>query len=275
MNSMAHIRRRTNAGFTLVEMLTVLFIIILLSVMAIVATSPMIGRNKVRYATREVHAAILEARHYAIATNSTAAIVFYVRDRFCVVTNSVFEPIDAPVILPEGLDFGIPAEFTVSTSYSTSEAARIWAKTLGDIPAATAAGYNYGVRSVMVIIFQQDGTVRYISRADGTYTPPTGGAVISIGSGGNVGTLKKNITSAETDILVNNTALSSGGGLALIENEIVYYTLSQDAAKDYHMTVTRGYMTPARPHKVGAIIFAGGMAMICVFPLTGGVVQAL
>ena len=262
-------------GFTLAEMLTVLSIIILLSVMAIVATSPMIGRNKIRYATRQVHAAVLQARNYAIATNSTASIVFYVRDRFCVVTNSVFEPVDAPVVLPEGIDFGIPSEFIVGTSYSTSEAARIWAKTLGDIPAATTAGYQYGVRNLMVIIFQQDGTVKYVTRADGTYGVPTGGIVVSIGGGSNIGSLRRAINTTDNDFNVNQSGLGSGGGLCLVDNEIMYYTLRSDALGQYYMTnVVRGYMTPARCHKNGASIFAGGMAMVCIFPLTGGVVQA-
>ncbi len=271
MDRIAMPYRRRDQAFTLAEMLTVIGIVILLALVSIVATSPMISRSRERHAARQLHAATLQARHHAIATNSTASLIVYHGERFCVVTDSQYVPVDAPVVLPEGITFRVPDNHW-RRDVNLSRA-------IGDNTAAIQAGYSNGARPVMVLTFDKDGTGKYVTdvkaEAASRYAKPTGGIVTSVG-GGTVGALLGDVDAFQTRIEISTSHSIEATGYILIDDEIMYVTSIQfeNNGRRAFLVVERGKYTPNRPHSTGAPIFAGG-AWIIFFPQTGGVVQVM
>jgi prepilin-type N-terminal cleavage/methylation domain-containing protein len=275
---------RCPRGFTLAEMLTVLSIIVILSLIAITSTSPFIARSRVRYAARQAHAAILQARHYAIATNSTASVVIYSGERFCVVTNAQFEPIDAPVVLPVGIAFR-PAVMHLSNLLKWTDTAELnWAQILGDGPAAYAAGYrttgapsSQAKRPVCVVTFQRDGTVRYVTPS--AASAKTGGSIVICVGGYEVGRTQNDLSPDADTIVVTGSAAFESRGVVCVNNEIVaYQSIVWDPTSNRTelRTVSRGIYTARRTHSGNSQVFGGwNTAILVIFPLTGAVVQAI
>lgn len=260
------------SGFTLAEMLTVLAIIVLLGTISVVATSPLIARNRERYAARQVHAAILQARHYAIATNSCASLVVYYNDGFCVVTNAQYEPIAPPVVLPEGCGMCVSPRHAVNNAD--------WAVRVGDRDpsnvtrsAAYIAGYTAGYRPMMVVTFQHDGTVKYVTPDANPTSRPTGAIVIGIG-GGTLGYIKDDAGPTDTEIELTARGKFESSGIGIIDNEIIRYSVrySQTGNRVYIYNLTRGIFTPAHSHKARTAVFHPHETLV-IFPLTGGVVH--
>lgn len=256
-------------GFTLVEMLTVLAIIVLLSTIAVVSTAPFLSRNRIRYAARQAHAAILQARSHAIATNSSASVVIYSGERFCVVTNSAYEPIDAPVVLPEGVLFR-PASSHVVSSLQ-------WSNVVGDRVAAQTDGYASGFRPFTIITFNRDGTVKFTTPLPDTAR--NGGAIVICVGGYSAGNIKNAIGMDENIVEVTGYGAFESRGLAVIDNEIVsYQSITYEPSGNRYILkdVARGRYTARRKHAANAVVYsASSGAILVVFPLTGGVVQAI
>jgi prepilin-type N-terminal cleavage/methylation domain-containing protein len=256
-------------GFTLAEMLTVLAIIILLSTIAVVSTGPFLARNRIRYAARQAQAAILQARSYAIATNSCASVVIYSGERFCVVTDSQYVPVDAPVILPEGITFRPAASHVVSSL--------VWSNVVGDRVAAQTAGYASQYRPFTIITFQHDGTVKFVTPLP-TTARVDGAIVICIG-GVSAGNIKNAIGMDENIIEVTGYGNFESRGMAVVDNEIVsYLSITYEPSGNRYVLkdVARGIYTARRKHAANSAVYSGsGGAILVVFPLTGGVVQAI
>lgn len=259
---------REERGFTLAEMLTVLAIIITLSTISVVATSHFASRNRIRFAARQLHAALLQARHYAIATNSMASLVVYSGERIAVVTDSQYKPIDAPVVLPQGIAFR-PASKHVVNSVQ-------WTKVVGDATAATTAGYKSGCRPIVIVTFRQDGTVRFVTPNPNS-ARNDGPIVICVG-GGAVGALKGGTGPNNDTIQVTGYGALESRGMAVVDNEIILYQsiVYEPSGNRYVLkNVSRGVYSARRSHPDGAQVFTGSnSAILVVFPLTGGVIQA-
>ena len=249
-------------GFTLAELLTVLAIIVLLSSIAVVASSSLLVRNRERYAARQVHAAVLQARHYAIASNSTASVVVYQADGFLVVTNAQYEPIAPPVVLPAGCGLSTSPAHTVTDAN--------WTARVGDGPAATTAGYSAGRRPMMVVTFQNDGTVKFVTPL---VTSLTGGAIVIGIGGGSLGNLKDGCTALDTEMELTSRGKFESSGMGIMDNEVIRYTVrySPSGTRVYIYNVARGIFTPARTHRASTAVYAPHEAIL-IFPLTGGVV---
>jgi hypothetical protein len=217
----------------------------------------------------KAQAAILQARHYAIATNSTASIVIYSGERLCVVTNSQYEPIDAPVVLPEGVTFRPAASHVVNST--------TWATIVGDTTAATNAGYTSRCRPITIVTFTRDGTVSFVTPSATTAT--TGGAIVICIGGGAAGYIKNGIGMDEDTIEVTGYGAFESRGMAVLDNEIIsYQSITYEATGNRYVLkdVARGIYTARRTHAASAAVYSGqGAAIIVIFPLTGGVVQAI
>ena len=259
---------RKARGFTLVEMLTVLAIIVLLSGLSAVAVNQMSSRNRIRFAGRQLQAALLQARQHAIATNSKASLVVYSGERLAVVTDSQYRPLDTPVVLPEGILFRPAAKHVVNATQ--------WTQTVGDTKAVTTAGYRSNCRPMLILTFRHDGTVHFVT-PNANSAKRDGPVVICVG-GSAVGVLKGGTGRDDNIIQVTGYGAFESRGIAVLENEIIsYQSIAYEPVGNRYVLkdVGRGVYSARRSHPDGAQVFSGSnSAIYVVFPLTGGIVRA-
>ncbi len=103
-------KRKTNAGFTLIEMLLVLTIISVCMLLTIASSQTYAEGRKLDYLVRQFREDVLYGQYFAMTRKKSVYIAFYDRDthvEYAIYDTSIYGKALISRILPEGVTFSL------------------------------------------------------------------------------------------------------------------------------------------------------------------------
>jgi prepilin-type N-terminal cleavage/methylation domain-containing protein len=145
-------------GFTLIEILVAVGIMVLLTSIVVMATIPALRAHSLGAAARQVHAMIYEARTYAATQRCKATLYFDTEERSITLFNSplgvptvIANRVQEPEFLPRGVAFQVDDDpLQVVRRYEDAQPHMVFAPggSLDPSPGAMAGVGNWTVRLV-------------------------------------------------------------------------------------------------------------------------------